>query len=126
MASKVLPRLGHDRDEPARHARLALKPEYARLGGEERLDIQMKQGTCAIRVEINRRRCRQGAAARRQDLRPGLKVRALPWPGLLQGGRRDPRPGTGFFEPGRRGDHRPLRLTADHRPRQGRHQSGGE
>jgi 3-(methylthio)propionyl---CoA ligase len=45
------PRLGHDRDEPARHVG-TLKAKHAALPGEERIAVQAKQGRPPFGVEM--------------------------------------------------------------------------
>ena len=50
-----LPRLGHDRDEPARHVG-TLKPEYAALPAEAELDMKQKAGLHAVRRRDEDRR----------------------------------------------------------------------
>ena len=97
----------------------SMKPEYAKLSGDARLDIQEKQGHAPFGVEMtHHRRCGQAAALGRQDLwtaqGPGRGGR----PGLLQGGRGNSRPGR-ILRYRRCGDLGPPRLHADHRPRQG-------
>ena len=117
------PRLGHDRDEPARLALHAQAGICASSTGEARLDVQVKQGHPPFGVEMKitddagnelpwdgktfgRLKVRGPAVARR----------------LLQGrGRRDPRRRR-LLRHRRRRHHRPARLHADHRPLQGRDQ----
>ncbi len=63
-----------------------LKPEYAGLTGEARLDVQMKQGHPPFGVEmkiVDDERPR--TAARRQDLRPAQGARAIGGARLFQG-----------------------------------------
>ena len=101
-----------------------LKPEYAALGGDARLDIQQKQGHAPFLVEM---KITDDAGKR------------LPWDGKTFGRLkvRGPAVARAYYkEDGcildqrrllrhrRRLDHRPPRLHADHRPRQGRDQIG--
>ena len=101
-----------------------LKPEYAGLGGDARLDIQQKQGHAPFMVEMKitddagKRLPWDGKTFGR------LKVRGSGGgQGLLQGRRRRPRRRR-LLRYRRRVDHRPLRLHAHHRSRQGRDQVG--
>ncbi len=100
-----------------------LTPEYAGLSGEAKLDVQIKQGHPPFSVEM---KITDDAG------------RELPWDGKTFGRLkvRGPAVARSYFkgEGGehsrrrrlfryrRRLDHRSLRLHADHRPRQGRHQ----
>ena len=55
-----------------------LKPPFAELEGEDRLDILQTQGYPPLwRADEDHRRCRQGTAVGRQDLRPAQGLRAL-------------------------------------------------
>ena len=102
-----------------------MKPEYAELTGEARLDIEMKQGHPPFGVE--------------------MKItdddgKDLPWDGKTFGRLKVRGPAVarsyykvdgdavfeedGWFDTGDVAHHGPLRLHADHRPRQGRDQVG--
>ena len=76
-------RLGHDRDEPDRHAgraQAAVRRVDRRSGARHPPD----PGLPAVRrADENHRRCRQGTALGRQDLRPPQGRRALGRQGLL-------------------------------------------
>ena len=84
----------------------ALKPPFAELTGEERLDILQTQGYPPFGVaDEDHRRCRQGAAVGRQDLRPAQGRRPRGRQGLFPGRHRHPRRGR-LFRHRRRRDHR--------------------
>ena len=121
MGVRRAPRLGHDRDEPDRHAG-HLKPPFAELTGEERLDILQTQGYPPFGVQM---KITDDAG------------KELPWDGKTFGrlkvsrpcGRKGLFPGRyryprrqRLFRHRRRRNHRRARLYADHRPLQGCHQ----
>ena len=102
-----------------------MKPEYAELTGEARLDIQMKQGHPPFGVEMKiTDDARPRAAVGRQDLRPPQGARARGRARLFQGRQRSILDAGRLLRHRRRRDHRPARLHADHRPLQGRDQVG--
>ena len=115
------PRLGHDRDEPDRHARraeAAVRRTHRRRAARHPAD----PGLPAVRRrDEDHRRCRQGTAVGRQDLRPAQGARPRGREGLFPGRHRHPRRRR-LLRHRRRRHHRPARLHADHRPLQGRHQ----
>jgi fatty-acyl-CoA synthase len=87
----------------------ALKPDFARSTGEERLDVQAEAGLPAVRRrDEDHRRCRQGAAVGRQDLRPaqGARARRSRKAYFKGRGRRHPRRGR-LLRHRRRRHHRP-------------------
>ena len=99
-----------------------LKPPFAELTGEARLDILQTQGYPPYRrADEDHRRCRQGTAVGRQDVRPaqGLGPGGIEslFPRRYQHPRR-----RRLFRHRRRRHHRPAWLHADHRPLQGRDQ----
>ena len=96
-----MPRLGHDRDEPARLALHAQAGIRRRSTGDARLDVQLKQGHPPFGVEMKiTDDSRQGAAVGRQDLRPPQGARARGRARLFQGRRRDILDDDGFFDTG--------------------------
>ena len=100
-----------------------LKPEYAALEGDARLDIKIKQGHPPFGVEMKITDDRgTRPALGRQDLRPAEGARAsrsrAP---ISRTRRRHPRRG-GLLRYRRCRDHGSVRLYADHRPLQGRDQ----
>ena len=102
-----------------------LKPEYAELEGDARLDIQEKQGHAPFTIEmkVTDDEGREKPVGR-QDLRPAEGARSG-GDGLLFQGRGRRGAGCGrLFRYRRRRPYRPFRLHADHRPRQGRDQVG--
>ena len=101
-----------------------LKPEYAELTGEARLDVQMKQGHPPFGVEMkitddsDRELPRDGKTFGRLKVRGPSVARAY---FKEEAERARPRR---LFRYRRRRHDRPLRLHADHRPLQGRDQVG--
>ena len=76
-------------------------------------------GLSAVRrPDEDHRRCRQGTAVGRQDLRPAQGRGPGGLEGLFPGRYQHPRRGR-LFRHRRRRHHRPVRLHADHRPLQG-------
>ena len=102
-----------------------MKPEYAALTGEARLDVQMKQGHPPFGVEMKITDDNGKDLPWDGKTFGRLKVRG---PGggeeLLQGRRRRGVREGRLVRHRRRRDHGPIRLHADHRPRQGRDQVG--
>ena len=117
-------RLGHDRDEPARHGQHA-QGQAPRSVRRRARQVAPEPGPPHLRRgHEDRRRRGQGTAARRQGLRRPAGARAVDRLRLLQGRGRQ-RPARGRLVPHRRRRHaRRRRLHADHRPLQGRHQVG--
>ena len=116
-------RLGHDRDEPARH-RVHVQGKAPDDGQGSALRRAGQAGPGDLRRRhAHRRPGRQGAADGRQGLRRPAGARALGHHRLLQGRGRRPAAGR-LVSDRRRGHHRPGRLHADHRPLQGRDQVG--
>ncbi len=99
------PRLGHDRDEPARHAgdvEAAVREPHRR--GTARYPAD--PGLPALRrADEDHRRCRHGPAVGRQDLRAAQGLRPRGVEGLFPGRRRHSRR-AGLFRHRRRRHHR--------------------
>ena len=101
-----------------------LKPEYAALSGEARLDVQMKQGHPPFAVEMkitdddNRELPRDGKTFGRLKVRGPSVARAYfkEGEGVLDA--------EGYFDTGDVGTIDRSRLSEHHRPLQGRHQVG--
>ena len=101
----------------------SLKPEYAGLTGEDRLDIQQKQGHPPFLVEMTiEDDAGAPRALGRQVVRTPQGARARHCQGLFQGGWRQHPRRKRIFRYRRRRHHGPLRLYANHRPFQGRDQ----
>ena len=115
-------RLGHDRDEPARHG-LRAQARAPALGLEERLARAGQAGPRGVRRRHeDRRRRRPRAAARRQGLRRAAGARAVGRLAATSRAKAATRSSDGWFPDRRRRDDRRRRLHADHRPQQGRDQ----
>ena len=116
------PRLGHDRDEPARQ-RLLAQAGICRTDRRGAARHPAEAGPSAVPGRDDHRgRCRAPGALGRQVVRAPQGARARRRQGLFQGRRRQhPRQGR-LFRYRRRRHHGPLRLHADHRPFQGRDQ----
>jgi fatty-acyl-CoA synthase len=117
------PRLGHDRNEPARNAVLDQAGICRPDRRSEKLDLQAKQGHPPFTVEMKiTDDDEQGAALGRQDLRPAQGARPGGVLFLLQGPRRRTVRRRRLVRHRRRRPCRRIRLHADHRSGQGRHQ----
>ena len=81
-------RLGHERDEPARHGEPSQGEASAPVASGTAGGAPEAGPPTLWRRHDDRRRCRQGTAARRQGLRRPAGARALDHLGLLQGRRR--------------------------------------
>ncbi len=85
LRRRGLPRLGHDRDEPARHARLA-QAGICRADRRSETRRADEAGPSAVRRrDEDHRRQQPRTAARRQDIRPAQSARAVGRPRLFQG-----------------------------------------
>ena len=106
-------------------ARARMKPEYADLTGEARLDVQMKQGHPPFGVEMkitdddDRDLPRDGKTFGRLKVRGPAVAKSY-----FKGEGDEVFDEDGWFDTGDVATIDPARLHADHRPRQGRDQVG--
>ncbi len=122
--SRSGPRLGHDRDEPARHAH-ALQQGRTRPAGRRALRHHRQAGPPRVRLrDEDRRRCGRRPAAGRQRLRQHGRARSVDREGLHEGRRQEPVRRRRLVPHRRRLQDRDRRLGGHHRPVQGRDQVG--
>ena len=93
------PRLGHDRDEPARHT-CGVEAAVRRTNGRGTTRYPADPGLSALRrADEDHRRCRQGVAVGRQDLRPAQGLRTCGVEGLFPRRHQHPRRATAISTP---------------------------